>query len=201
MLREHIAQSMLLFSKASACSMIPFTWSNSEQRSALLSCTGPLLAAGDHWAAAWGVEMLECGRGGTESCWRSGEAEVRCDSTAYHPWLIGRGETQLRQEEMHLQNRTLYRRNSLCTSFTNISIFTSNPETAVGSMRHYQCFLILLMVSASQPSKLLFSALNFSALHPFKSFYAEVSCGQRCWFVCCNLSTVWVSRSYVRQRR
>lgn len=41
----------------------------------------------------WGQKLMRCNA-----------AEVRCDSMTCHPWLIGRGETKLGQEEIHLEN-------------------------------------------------------------------------------------------------
>ena len=83
------------------------------------------------------IALAKCWRSGTKSCWRCSAGEVRCDSVTCHSWLIGRGETELGQEENEtLANETLHRRNSLFTSVTDTSIFTANPGIAVCSTRH-----------------------------------------------------------------
>lgn len=165
------------------------------------------------------VALAECWGGGIKSCWRCGAAEVRCDSVTCHSWLLGGGETQLGQEEMYLKNWTLHRKNSLFTSGTNVSIFTANPGTAVRSTKHERCpwFCWLSLISRIRfhllqtcccfaafslysPNLSLLPALNFPALDPFISFYAEVKVpyGQRCLFVCYNLFTVRESCSYIK---
>lgn len=116
---------------------------------------------------------------------------------------------------------TLKKNSFFFFSLPDVSIFTAYPGISVWIMRHWCwpyfwwlplinrvgfdllqtcCFFAAFSLCPSNLS--LFSALNFPAVYLLGSFYAEgkVPCGQRCLFVCYNLSSVWESWSYIKQQ-